>query len=91
MTPETVNLIDRISNFWHGLPKEVRVAIYVVVSYFLALAVKYLTSIETANELLAIVINLLIVVIEQIIARIKKIQELRTRLMENGMNPDKEE
>lgn len=58
-------------SIWDSLPKEVKVGVYVISSAALAELVKYLSSLEFNSLVVAAVINVLIVLLQNRIPQIR--------------------
>lgn len=63
---------DYLVGFWRKLPKEVRVAAFIAVSYALADLVAALETVEVSNTWLAIVFNLILVFLKELKPRIER-------------------
>jgi hypothetical protein len=69
--------IKEIKKVWNELPKEVKVAGYITVSYGLGQALKEITALKIDNTILTFLINLLIVFVEELKRRIDVIRKAK--------------
>ncbi len=58
-------MINKIKEFWDSLPKEVKVSVYIVVSYLIGLLLTTLSGLKVDNVIVTAVINILIVFLEE--------------------------
>lgn len=64
-------MIEKIKNLWGKLPAEIKVALYISVSYGLSAIIIELSKIEVSNSWLAIGINILLVFLKELKPRIE--------------------
>jgi hypothetical protein len=67
-------MLERFSIYWNKLPGEIKVALYIAVSYGLSEVVIQLSELEVSNVWLAIPINILLVFLKNLKPRIEKNQ-----------------
>lgn len=63
-------MLDKIKEIWGKLPAEIKVALYIAVSYGLSAIIVELSKVEVSNTWLAIVINILLVFLKELKPRI---------------------
>lgn len=64
-----------LKNLWNKLPKEVKVALFIAVSYGLSELAIELSKIEVSNVWLAIVINIFLVFLKELKPRAVKLKK----------------
>ncbi|MFA6315623.1 MAG: hypothetical protein WC648_04640 [Candidatus Paceibacterota bacterium] len=67
-------MLEKIKRFWEKLPAEIKVAVYLAVSYGMAAVITELSNMEISNKWLAIAINILLVFLRELKPRIAKIK-----------------
>jgi hypothetical protein len=67
-------VLEKIKRFWEKLPAEIKVAVYLAVSYGMAAVITELSNMEISNKWLAIAINILLVFLRELKPRIAKIK-----------------
>lgn len=67
-------MIEKIKELWGKLPAELKVALYIAVSYGLSAVIVELSKIEVSNTWLAIAINILLVFLKELKPRIDAIK-----------------
>lgn len=68
-------MFNKIKELWGKLPAEIKVAIYLAVSYGLSAIIVELSKIEVSNSWLAIGINILLVFLKELKPRIEATKE----------------
>ena len=63
-------IIVALQNFWHNLPKEVKVAVYIITSAAVAELIKYLSNLNFNDAILMGVVNVIIVAFVELKRRI---------------------
>jgi hypothetical protein len=69
--------LDNIKLLWESLPKEIKVALYIALSYALSQVILMLSELQVDNRLLAFGINILLVFLGQLKPRIEARKEER--------------
>lgn len=66
-------MMTKISELWNKLPAEIKVALYLSLSYGLSAVIIELGKIQVSNSWLAIAINILLVFLRELKPRIDRI------------------
>jgi hypothetical protein len=64
-------LFEKIKELWEKLPAEIKVALYLAVSYGLSAIIVEISKIEVQNSWLAIAINILLVFLKELKPRLE--------------------